>query len=135
MSDLEWDNYHLTIDPSVGDIEAINPYLPITIDADTENIVDFAVVSNTSESVLITFIDPSDNQIASVSARLYGSTPPFEATASSGFQGSPDLGQVYFSNLQKKLYSIEATKSGYFNYNGAIDAFDYKNEKIILNPI
>ena len=134
VSDLEWDKYQITITSGVGDISGINPYQPIDLASNEIQNVDFLVSPDTQDSILVTFTNPQESPIASVSARIYDNLG-YEATASSGISGDPNFGQVFFENLSKKIYSIQATVSGYLEFSGTLDVYNYKQEIILLNPI
>lgn len=134
LNNMEWDNYTISISPTIGDISGLNPPPAIPLLPNTTLDVGFAVSSDSTNSVLLSFVNPSGVQIASVSARLYDSVG-FESIATSGAQGNPDFGQTFFSNLARQIYQLEATISGYMRYTGTIDSFGYKQQKVILNPI
>ena len=134
LTNMEWDNYFFSIDPAVGDISGVNPPPSIQLFPDTSLDTKFAVSAHTTNAVLISFVAASGTPIASVSARLYDDKG-FQLVASSGASGYPDSGQVFFSNLAKKIYSLEATISGYIKYQGNVDSYGYKQQKVILNPI
>lgn len=134
IPDLEWDNYTISVSPSSGwDISGANPLIPINVLPETAVDFKFALSTHTTDSVLISFTSPADQQIASVSARLFDDSG-FEATASSGISPNPDFGQVFFSNLATKIYHLIATASGYLNFNGNIDVAGYKQENVIMTP-
>jgi hypothetical protein len=130
---LEWDNYHITVGSGIGDISAANPYLPVILLANKNIDFKFAISTHSSNSVLVTFVNPASVQIASVSARLYDGAG-FETTASSGASPNPDFGQIFWANLTKKIYHLAASASGYLNFNGNIDVAGYIQEKIIMTP-
>lgn len=134
LNNMEWDNYTISIIPTVGDISGLNPPPAIPLLPNTNLDVSFAVSSDSTNSVLLSFVNPSGIQVASVSARLYDNSG-FEATATSGAQGNPDFGQAFFSNLVRQIYQLEATVSGYMKYTGTIDSYGYKQQEVILNPI
>ena len=134
INDLEWDKYQITINSSVGDISGINPFQPISIDPEENQNAAISVSSDTQNSILVTFVNPADNQVASVSARIFDNLG-FEASSSSGLSENPNFGQVFFKNLSRKFYNLQATASGYLHYSGSLDVYNYKQEKIILNPI
>ena len=134
IPDLEWDNYLISISPSTGwDISGANPLIPINILPETDFNLKFSLSTHTADSVLVSFTSPSEQQIASVSARLYDDSG-FEATASSGISPNPDFGQVFFSNLTTNIYHLTATASGYLNFNGNVDVAGYKQENVIMTP-
>ncbi len=134
LDNMEWDNYSISLNASVGDISALNPPPSIPLQPEEELDIRFAVSAHTENSVLISFINPVGSEIASVSARLYASGG-FEKIASSGASGYPDFGQVFFASLSRKIYQLEATISGYSKYQGSVDSYGYKQQKVILNPI
>jgi len=134
ISDMEWDNYFISIASTVGDISGLNP--PPSVSLKPNEIIDikFAVSPDTANSVLISFVNPAVTPIASVSAKIYDNKG-FELIASSGASGVPDFGQVFFASLARKIYQLEATISGYIKFNGTVDSYGYKQQKVILNPI
>ncbi len=134
ITDMEWDNYSITTEVAVGDISGLNPPPSIPLGPGENLDIKFALSSHTANSVLVSFINSSGSEIASVSARLYDNRG-FESVASSGAEGYPDFGQVFFSDLARKIYQLEATISGYLKYQGSVDSYGYKQQKIILNPI
>ncbi len=134
LEDMEWDNYQISISSIVGDISAQNPPPPVALDPDENLDVDIGISSDSENSVLVTFIDQTGYQIASISARLYDSGG-YESATMSGITDQPDFGQVFFRDLSRKIYSLSATISGYIDYNGNVDSYGYKQLKIILNPI
>lgn len=134
LSGMEWDNYNIILSSTVGDISGLNPPPSVPLDPDGDIDIKFAVSAHTDNSVLLSFVNPSGTEIASVSARLTG-IGGFEKIASSGASGYPDFGQVFFADLARKIYQLEATISGYLKYQGNVDAYGYKQQKVILNPI
>ncbi len=134
LNAMEWDNYTLSVNPTIGDMSGLNPPPAISLLPEASTDVRYAISPHTTNSVLISYVDPNGIQIASVSARLFNATG-FESIATSGAQGNPDFGQTFFSNLVRQIYQLEATISGYFKYTGTVDAYGYKQLKIILNPI
>ena len=129
ISDIEWDNYKITRDPSSSyDISGFNPLTPIQIDPDTAANLDIAFSPHTTNSLLVTFVDDSSIPIASVSAVLDGTEAKL-----SGVSENPDYGQVFYSNLSSQLYPITATASGYLDYSRDIQVNGQTQEKIILN--
>jgi hypothetical protein len=134
IPNLEWDNYTISVTPTSGwDISGANPIIPVgLLPAGSVNFT-FALSQHTSNSVLISFTNPANVQIASVSARLYNKSG-FEATSSSGISGNPDFGQVFFSSLESKIYQLVASASGFLQFNGNVDVAGYKQEKVIMTP-
>jgi hypothetical protein len=133
VDNLEWDNYQVYIDSSDGyDISATNPFLPINLLPGENENLQIALSTHTANSVLVSFNDVNLVPIASVSALLYDGTILI-ASASSGTEGNPNFGQVFFSDLQAKIYQLEATASGLLDYSGNIDVIGNKFESVLLN--
>ncbi|MBN1168625.1 prepilin-type N-terminal cleavage/methylation domain-containing protein [Candidatus Woesebacteria bacterium] len=135
IEDLEWDNYSITIPAITGyDVSGFNPLLPVNLLPNSEFEQKIALNSNSANSFLVTFTDPGDLQIASVSARLFdGGT--YEASASSGIIQNPDFGQIFFSDLSDKIYYLEATASGYNYYTDSVEISGDIQEQAFLDPI
>lgn len=135
IEDLEWDNYTITFPPSTGyDISGHNPLLPVNLLPDSEVEQLIALSTNSPNSLLVTFMDLDDIQISSVSARLFDDIT-YNASGSSGILNDPDFGQLFFSDLDAKLYHLQATASGYNDFSGDFSISGDSTEQIILNPI
>jgi hypothetical protein len=135
IEDLEWDNYTITLPTgSAYDISGHNPLLPINLPPDSEVEQLIALSNDTLNSFLATFTDAGDTQISSVSARLFD-TGVYNASASSGLSQDPDFGQVFFPDLEDKIYYLEATASGYNDFSGDFSISDNLWEQVILDPI
>ena len=76
------------------------------------------------------FTDDSSELIASVSAKL--SASEFEATGSSGLDGDPDFGQLFFSDLSAQNYTLEASIPGFLNYSGIVDVNGQTTEIVVM---
>jgi len=134
LSTLEWDNYNIIMPASsLYDISGTNPITPISLLPNTTVDLNFALDNHSTNSILAIFTDPASALIATVAARL-SDTGGFEATGSSGIQGDPDFGQVFFSNLNAQMYTLQATASGFQNFSGSIIIQSATKEKIILTP-
>lgn len=132
IENLEWDNYQITVDSADGwDISGLNPLLPITLLPDTTVNSTFALENHTTHNLLTSFVDNVRTPIASVAARLYDDSG-FEASASSGISDDPDFGQSFFSNLSSQIYHLQATMSGYLDFNGDVSVGGNTFEEIIL---
>ncbi len=132
MENLEWDNYQITVSADDGwDISGFNPLLPLTILPDTNIESTFSLNTHSTHNLLTSFTNVSSAPVASVSARLYDSFG-FEATISSGLAENPDFGQSFFSNLSSQIYHLQATVSGYLNFNGNVSVGGSTGETIIL---
>lgn len=135
IENLEWDNYRLNVtETSTDSIAGTNPLLPVSLLPNQNLTLDFTVNQFTSDNLLSAFIDDADLPIASVSAVLYEEDTPI-ASNSSGIEGSPNFGQVFFSDLEAKTYRLTATSSGYTPFDGNIIIDGQTNEQIILDPV
>jgi len=133
ITNLEWDNYNLFL-PEGGawDLCGANPLLPIALLPDQELDFTFALSPHTEHSLLTIFTDISQQPIASVAAALSDGSG-LTASGSSGLVSDPDFGQIFFPNLDNKLYHLEATASGFAFFNDYFDVSEQMQETIILN--
>jgi len=135
IESLEWDNYEFFLpDGSNWDIAGTNPLTippgPIIVLPDQSLQLGFVVQAHTNHSLLAIFKDSSSSLIASAAARL--SASGFEASGSSGLSGDPDFGQLFFPGLNAQLYALEATATGFLDYNGSVDINGVTTEEIVL---
>jgi hypothetical protein len=134
LTTLEWDNYNVIMpEGSPYDISGTNPLTPLSLLPNTTVDLSFALESHTSNSLLAIFSDPASALIASVAAAL-ADTGGVVATGSSGLEGDPDFGQVFFSSLNAQTYTLTATASGFQDFSGSIIVQGATKEKIILSP-
>lgn len=132
VNDLEWDSYEVSMSQASSfDISGIFPKSPMSIEPDTQVDVKLATEAKSQHSLLLTFMDPSQVHIASVSATLTGANPD---TIYSGQTGTPDFGQAFFSNLSSATYQLTATASGYLDYTGTVPVIGTTQETILLTP-
>lgn len=131
INDLEWDNYDFFLpEGSSWDIAGTNPLLPLSLLPDQS--LDLAFTSNphTQNSLLIIFKNDASGPIASVSAKLSGLG--FEATGSSGLNNNPDFGQLFFPGLASQNYTLEASASGFLDFNSNINVSDQTVEEVVM---
>jgi type II secretory pathway pseudopilin PulG len=134
ITNAEWDVYHITMPASSPyDISGASPPLPINLDPAGDVSSTFATEARSDNSFFLTVKDPSQNLIASASARLYDDSD-FDTSQYTGDEGNPDFGQTLFSNLEEKTYHLQATASGYLDFNGDFDISGYTQGEIILSP-
>lgn len=133
-SDIEWDTYHVLMPETTGlDISGSTPLQPLSLLPDGNLSFTFATDTHTEHGLLITVKDPSQNLIASASARLYNGEG-FNETKTTGISDDPDFGQAFFPNLEEKTYQIEATASGHLDFNGNFDVSGYTKAEVVLTP-
>lgn len=133
LTDIEWDNYHfILVDGSTYDISGSNPFLPINILPDTSNNLSVALTVSSINNLLLSFVDTSDVPIASASATLTNGS--YSETIIAGTDTDPDWAQTFFANLQNVTYTLQATVSGFLDYNASIPVSEDTTEKIILTP-
>lgn len=134
IEDLEWDNYWLTLpDSSLWDISGTNPLLPVLVLPDQETNFKFSLLPHTAHSLLTAITNISQEPIASASAFIKFNSN-LVASGSSGINGDPDFGQVFFPGLEYQTYQLEVTAAGYNPYGADIDVYQQTQETIILNP-
>lgn len=134
IDDIEWDNYRILMPSgSSWDYSSSNPITPLYILPDQNLDIDFTLTAHTDNSLLLSFTKSDLTPIASVSARLYDDQT-FSATASSGLSGNPNFGQVFFSDLEKKIYHLSASVSGYLNFNGNISVSGNTQDSVVMTP-
>ncbi len=134
IPDLEWDNYELFIPSGTPyDIAGTNPLTPISLLPDTNLDLAISLTNQTNHRLLLVITEPVQTPVASASATV-SDGGGVEETKLSGIEGDPDFGQAFFSNLSETTYSIDATASGYLDFNGSVDVSGYTKENIILIP-
>jgi len=134
LDDAEWDTYSIIMPALTSyDISGSNPVQPLSLlPSDTINVI-FSVEPHTDHSFLAIVKDPSQNLVASASARLFNGGA-YDQTLPTGATGSADFGQAFFSGLEEKTYNIEATASGYLNFSGSFDVSGYSTGEVVLTP-
>ncbi len=134
LSNMEWDVYQISMPESTSyDISGTSPLLPIYLSPGSQVDFTFSVDSHTENGFFITVKDPSQNLIASASAKL-SKIGEFEEIKDTGTSENPDFGQVFFSNLSKETYNLVVSASGYQNYNSSYDISGYTKAEIVLTP-
>ncbi len=134
ISNMEWDSYSIkTATASAQTSSGTNPLLPVLLSPNVNTTLTLTLSAKTTNSLLAAFTDAARNPIASVSATLRDGAVAI-ATSSAGLSTDPDFGEVFFSNLGAKTYSIEASASGYpvATISAAVNGNTY--QEIILNP-
>ena len=132
LGDLEWDNYYITLPPDSSFVfSGTNPLLPINLNPDTNISALLSFEEKFENSSLLTFVDISGTQIASVSAFLFDNDV-LVASHSSGLSENPDFGQILFNNLAAGLYQLIVTASGYIDFSGDLPVFGNDDELIMM---
>jgi hypothetical protein len=109
VSNLEWDNYAITInDGVVGyDIAEICTPQPFSLSPGESETVDIYLAANTTHSLLVDVKDSGGNVQSGASVRLYRSG--YDTTTPTG-----TCGQSFFNNsLSSGTYSLYVSLSGY----------------------
>jgi len=133
IEELEWDNYSVSLpDDSTYDIAFTNPISPINAMPNQDVNLTVSLIGDSANSLLIAFEDSGNNPIASVAATIKDKLG-FEASASSGIEGSPNWGQVFFDNLAAQAYTLIATASGFLEHTSTININGDTNQTILLN--
>lgn len=135
LSNAEWDTYQVIMPSSSSyDISGNNPLQPLSLLPG--GTIDFTLSTEayTSNSLLTIIKDPSQNLIASATARLTLGSPSYDETVVSGQSGDPDFGQAFFPGLAADTYTIDATASGYLDFNGTFDVSGASTGVVVLTP-
>lgn len=131
---LEWGNYYVVLpSDSTMTISGMNPSSPLSVTPAQEVNLQVSLTSESASSLLVYFKDPGENPLASVAATLKDGLG-FEATASSGLEGSVTFGQVFFGNLTNKVYTLIATASGFLEHKSDIPVTGDTNQSVIFIP-
>lgn len=133
ISDMEWDSYYFSPNPLGSyDISGTQPLQPLILQPQESRAFAISLVANSSNSLLVSFVDQQENPIATTSATLsFGGN---STTKESGLIDNPDYGQVFFDNLSSDTYNLVATHSAFQTFTGSIPVSGDKSEKIILQP-
>jgi len=134
LSNMEWDVYLVEMPGSTSyDISGTSPLLPLNLVPAGSLTFTFAVSGHTTHSLFLTVKNSSQSLIASASARLYDDGG-FEEIKETGTDGNPDHGQALFSNLIEDAYHLEATASGYLNFNQDFDVSGTTKIDVVMTP-
>lgn len=119
IEELEFDTYEVTLpNGSLRTLAAANPLVPLAVLPAEDLSLQFATSPLQANSARIIFVDVAQNPVATVSAILKD-TLGFEATQTTGATESVNWGQVFYNDIENKIYTLEATASGYQNYSGS----------------
>jgi hypothetical protein len=133
IENLEWDSYTITIPETENlNISGSNPAIPFPINPNTDNQTTIALQDLTTHNLLINILDATGNAIASASAILNLTSPPYEASASSGLEGNPNWGQVFFPNLIQTTYDYTINHPSYQEDTGQIIVNGPSTDTIIM---
>lgn len=134
LSNMEWDTYTAkTATASAQTVGGSNPLMPLLLSPNASTTLTLTLPSKTTHTLLAAFTDAAHSPISSVSATLKDGSVAV-ATASAGLATDPDFGQVYFSNLSAKTYTLEASVSGYLPSTTSVSVSGNTYQEIILNP-
>lgn len=133
IDELEWDTYQLSLpSDSTSNIIYSNPISPFTVAPSESTNLLVALTADDGPSLALNFQDSSSAPVASVAAILKDNLG-FEASASSGIEGTASFGQVFFNSLEDKLYTLIATASGFVEHQSNITVNGDTIETILLN--
>ncbi|KKQ26339.1 MAG: hypothetical protein US62_C0007G0011 [Candidatus Woesebacteria bacterium GW2011_GWA1_37_8] len=133
LNDVEWDSYYFTPNPSSSyDVSGTQPIQPVVVQPEDSVAFAISLVSKSTNSLLLSFVDQQDNPIATVSATL--SKGAYSSSNTSGVITDPDYGQIFFEGLDADLYSLTATHSAYLDFSGSVPVIGEDTEKVILTP-
>jgi hypothetical protein len=120
IANLEWDVYGVAPSASSGRmISSTNPLLPVSVHPNSDTTLTLGLSTISNYSVMASFLDTSQTQVASAAVTLKKS-PDYEESRITGTADDPDFGQVFFSDLEAGTYTIEATASGFQSFTDTI---------------
>jgi len=134
LTEMEWDIYHVEM-PSVTsyDTSGTTPLLPLNLSPGVDLDFTFSVETHSDHNILLTVKDPTQALIASASAHLT-EAGGYDESKFTGAEGDPDFGQVLFPDLEELTYTLNATASGFLNYNGVFDVSGPTSIDIVMTP-
>ncbi len=133
LNNLEWDTYTISTATASARVRSgSDRVLPMTLLPGTNTNFSVSLDTKTDNSLLVAFVDDTQNLIASVSAQV--SSGSFVATSSAGLTGAADMGHVFFSLPSNGTYTITASASGYQPTTTDITINGNKEDIIILSP-
>jgi len=126
ISNLEWDAYTFSVDPSTGlDLVDIDPApQPISLNPNTTLEVDLYLEAESSLLITIQNIETLE-PVFGAAARLYNTGLGYDIS-----QYTNEKGQTYFIPLQAATYNLEVSAPGYANFSGQVSVSG-DNTKII----
>lgn len=134
LENMEWDVYRISMPTTTSyDISGTSPLLPLNLTPSGSLSFTFSLDTHTDHGFFVTVKDQSQNLIASASARLYNDTG-FETIETTGILDDPDFGQTLISGLAEETYHLNATASGFIDFNGDFDISGYTKAEIIMTP-
>ncbi len=133
LDDIEWDVYRVTLTDGSYDIAGNSPIQPINLSPGVTETFGFTLNPHYDHSFLLSVKDPSQNLIASASARLFDGAG-YDTSKFTGQESDPDFGQVYFGDLIEQSFQIEASAAGYTIFSGNFDISGSTTGEIVLIP-
>lgn len=135
IPEMEWDTYTIELpDDSTRVISASTPIAPVEILPNFNVNLNIGLSPKTDFSLWALFIDSNNNPIDNLEVTILDGGVEIE-TQLTGTEEFINFGQVFFSNLENKNYTINAIKEGYEDYSGTIDVSTNTYETIIINEI
>ena len=134
IEELEWDNYHISLpSDSTVDIAGTNPISPFSVIPLDDVVLLVSLAPDNGSSLLAQFEDGSGGLVTLAEATLTDGLG-YESTNTSGIEGTPNYGQVFFGSLEDKVYTLTVTTPGFLEYTSDISIIGDSNERIILTP-
>lgn len=127
MSNIEWDNYTITIDGATGyDINEIDPPNPVAIMPLDSRGVNVKLEPTAPYSLIVVVRDANDEPIDGASVQVTNGLG-YDNTLITG-----TAGQAFFTPLSNATTTVAVTKTGYNNYLNEIFLNGYTMEPVIL---
>jgi len=127
MSDIEWDNYEITVVAATGyDINEIDPPAPVALMPLDSLGVNLKLEPTAAHSLIVTVKDVEDATVEGASVRVTNSQG-YDKTIITG-----SAGQTFFTPLSNATTTVAVTKSGYEDYSNEIQVSGYSYEPVIM---
>lgn len=127
MSNIEWDNYYITVDPASGyDINEIDPPSPVQIMPLDSTPVNLKLEPTAEHSLIVVVKDAEEVPLDEASVHVTN-VLGYDNTIITG-----SAGQAFFTPLANATTTVVVTKSGYEDYVNEILLQGYTTEPVTM---
>lgn len=129
LTDFEPDTYDISFDNVLTgyDLASYTPLLPLIIPPNATTNLTLYLAPHSSDTLLVTVLNPSGNVLSSASVRLYSSDPIYDQTQISNING-----QVFFTPLSPGTYTLDVSLSGYQTFLETINISEQTKQNVSL---
>jgi prepilin-type N-terminal cleavage/methylation domain-containing protein len=140
VSNLEWDNYSISILGESFVLAGSDYLLPIVLNPNDNLNAKLVLAPNDPNNFLVQVVDGQNNQpISNANVRIIGGGDDLLLLTGFGFELPENClpaGQVLFQNLNSGNYSLEVSKDGYTTFNISNISIDenWQMYNVVLTP-